>query len=334
VGTEVEIAEIDLRYERCRLRHGPSERALLRSVAEEGVREPLLGITRNGRQILLDGFKRLRCAKKLGIEMLPFRSLADDEPQAIVALMRRSNAAQLSMIEQACLIDELCKAHGLSVREIAQRLERSSAWVSVRRGVLDEMPAASREKVMRGDFPLYAYMYHVRQFMRINKAPPAEVDAFVVATSGKGLSVRDIELLAGAYFRGGDATRGEITGGNISWCLETLRRTEERAAGCTEKEKGTLVDLEIAGRKMKRLVQSAANPQLKTPAFFAQAQILCDGILRVVERFTTEIRGLYDRSRPSSSHCSPSRQGHGSAPDRAAPGDQPQHGEEHHRAPG
>ena len=330
MSTDVEISEIDLRYERCRLRHGPSERLLLRSIADEGLREPLLGIETLGRRVLLDGFKRVRCAKKLGITIAPFESLADDEPGAIVTLMRRANRTHLSTIEQACLIDELHRAHGLSVREIAVRLERSMAWVSVRRGVFEEMPTEVREKVMRGDFPLYSYMYHVRQFMRINKASAEDVTGFVQATAGKGLSVRDIQTLAGAYFRGGTDVRREMAEGKIDSCLETLRQTSEKAKTCSESENRVLNDLEITGRKMKRLIHAASDPQLRSPGFFAQAQLLCDGILRVTQRFTAEIRGLYDRCRPSPGDCDASRAGDGRQATGAPTGDQPQHGQTNH----
>jgi hypothetical protein len=316
----VEISSIDLRYERCRLRHAGSERRLLAQIADGGIREPLLGMAKDGRHVLLDGFKRWRCAKRLGIPSVPFRSLGADEAMAIIVLMRRANTFSLTIVEQACLIDELRKGHGLTVSEIAKRLERSPAWVSVRCGVLGDMPPAIREQVMRGDFPIYSYMYHVRQFMRINKAEPAEAAAFVEATGGKGLSQREIGILAGAYFKGGDDVRAEIAQGNLGFCLEALRRTDVAVSGCTAEEDRVIADLDLVGRRMRRLEYVIRNGNLTTAGFFAQAHLLSGGILRLATTFTERIRGLYDRSGPAPSHRQAEGAGHGDTSDCAAPG--------------
>ena len=61
----VEINSFDLRYENYRLRNAGSEQALLCSISDYGLREPLEGVDAAGRRILLNGFKRYRCAKKL-----------------------------------------------------------------------------------------------------------------------------------------------------------------------------------------------------------------------------------------------------------------------------
>ena len=61
----VEVSSFDLRYESYRLRHEGCEKALLCSITEYGIRDPLEGVDTKGRRILLNGFKRLRCARKL-----------------------------------------------------------------------------------------------------------------------------------------------------------------------------------------------------------------------------------------------------------------------------
>ena len=64
---QVEISSLDLRYENCRLKAAGSEKTLLVSILQNGIRDPLQGVDRDGNRILLDGFKRRRCAGKLGI---------------------------------------------------------------------------------------------------------------------------------------------------------------------------------------------------------------------------------------------------------------------------
>ena len=101
------------------------------SILEHGIREPLQGVDSREVRILLNGFKRYRCARKLGIEVVPYESLGDDEAFGIIQLIRIANARSLGMLEQARLIDELRSAHKMAVAEIATLLERSPSWVSI-----------------------------------------------------------------------------------------------------------------------------------------------------------------------------------------------------------
>ena len=78
----------------------------------------------------------------------------------------------------------------------------------------DELGGAARSS-SRASFRSTPYMYTVRPFMRMNGVAKSEVEDFVVAVSGKKLSVREIEQLAHGYFRGPESFREEIRRGNI-----------------------------------------------------------------------------------------------------------------------
>jgi hypothetical protein len=304
----IEIGQIDLQYEGHRMRHALTEKRLLKAIIHEGVREPLLGTMRGESCILVDGFKRLRCAKKLGIMHVAVSLIGSGEADAIFILMQRSNAQSLTILEQAKLVGELKTTHGLSAGEIARRLERSVAWVSVRSGLLTEMRPLVVDKIMRGDFPAYVYMYTLRSFMRINKIQPNEIEEFVIATSGQGLSTRDLGVLADGYFRGGTEIRSEIKKGNIGWCLKSLRPCDEaNSSSLSVIESKLIQDLDIVARKMNRLIVTTANETLTSSGFFAQAHLICDGVLRLTPSFILKIRGLYDRCRPAPQHCGSSK---------------------------
>ena len=62
---QVEICSFDLRYEGCRMRAAGAEKALMLSILDKGIRDPLCGIDTKQCRILLDCFKRYRCANKL-----------------------------------------------------------------------------------------------------------------------------------------------------------------------------------------------------------------------------------------------------------------------------
>jgi hypothetical protein len=62
---EVELTTLDGRYESYRLRQHAQEARLLVSIAERGIAEPLEGVDEGERHVLLNGFKRWRCARTL-----------------------------------------------------------------------------------------------------------------------------------------------------------------------------------------------------------------------------------------------------------------------------
>ena len=303
---QVEISSFDLRYEHCRLRSKVTEKALLSSMLDQGIRDPLLGVeTEGGCRILLDGFKRYRCAKKLSIGIVPYHCLGNDEVFGIVELIRISNAKSLSILEQARLIDELKTNHRMSASEIARLLEKSKAWVSVRAGITNEMSKCVAENIFGGKFPVYSFMYTLRQFMRINSVKKEEIDDFVKSVSGKGLSIRDIETLANGYFKGGEDIRQQIRNGNIRWGLSRLKDTSV-TKDCTQVEQRMLKDLEIVQKYMRRVINKSKDNRYKTGSFYAQVNVLTGGILRQMNIFSRSIKEFHDKSGQTSSDLSSS----------------------------
>ena len=292
---EVELSLLDGRYESYRMRQRGAETRLLASIAERGILEPLEGVDLGGSHALLNGFKRWRCARRLGLATAPYVSLGEDAAMGIVALLRASTDRALSLLEQAGFVDELKRQQRMSVGEIAETLSRSKAWVSLRLGLLAEMPPLVRQRLFAGAFSAYAYMYSVRPFMRINGVGREEVEQFVTALSGKALSVREIEHLAQGYFRGPVALREQIGEGNVALPLEHMKQAAEIADGCSPFEQAMLKDIELAQKYMQRVMGKSQDPRLKTPPFHAQAQLLLSGLLSRATAFFQSVRQLHDR---------------------------------------
>jgi hypothetical protein len=296
MSESVERSTLDLRYEGHRLRDDGREARLLASIAERGIEEPLEGVDTTAGRMLLNGFKRHRCAVKLGIEVVPYVSLGQDEATAIMNLMRTSTAKGLAIIEQARFVVDLLSIHGLSVAEVARTLGRSKAWVSMRRGLLEEMSDTIQEILFRGAFPVYSYMYTLRPFMRMNSVTPQQIDTFVKSLAGKNLSVRDIELLAQAYFRGPPQLREAITGGQLDWTLQQINSVPEDHEGTSDFERVLLKDLLTLRRCMGRVMTKCVDRRLASRAFFAEANLLAAGLLSILTPFHERMRDFHDRS--------------------------------------
>lgn len=331
MAREVEISTLDLRYESYRMRNSAQEKRLLTSLSERGIDEPLEGIDVASGPILLNGFKRLRCARKLHIEVVPYVSLGQDEVFGILVLLRISVNKSLSILEQARFIEDLKEIHGMNAAGIAQDLGRSKSWVSMRVGLMREMSEEVREKLFSGAFPVYSYMYTLRRFMRMNSVPKADVEKFVKAVSGKQLSVRNIEKLAHGFFLGPESIREEILNGNLTVPLQQLNQVPDDPNGCSEFERVQLRDLEIVQKYMQRVMVKSNSPKLRSRAFWAQANLLIAGLLSRAPGFIQTMREFYDRSGKTQGDLPSSPRGTRSGGDLASDERQPQHGERNHR---
>ena len=296
MSENVELSSLNLRYEDHRQRDDAREARLLASLAERGIEEPLEGVDTAEARFLLNGFKRYRSAKKLGIASVPYVSLGPEEATGILSLMRGSTDKSLGILEQARFLVDLLTVHGLSLTEVAQTLSRSKAWVSMRRSLLEDMSPAVQQILFRGTFPVYCYLYTLRPFRRMNGVKPDEIDRFVQAVAGQRLSVREIELLAQAYFRGPASLREAIEAGKLSWSLDQMKRVPEDREGCNEFERVLLGDLQILQKYLQRVLVKFLDPRLKSRAFHAQANLLTGALLSKFDPFYERLKAFHDRS--------------------------------------
>jgi hypothetical protein len=296
VSEMVELSSLDLRYEGYRLRDDAQEARLLASIRRRGIERPLAGVTTDGVHILLNGFKRHRVAKKLSIDYVPFDSLAEEEAAGILNLMRGPTEMALDILEEARFLAELLSVHGMSVTDVAEALSRSPGWVSMRRGLLEEMSPAIQAILFRGAFPVYAYLYTLRPFMRMNSVGREPVERFMKAVAGKRLSLRDIELLAHAYFLGPASLREAIDGGRWNWSLEQMKSVPADPQGSNSFEQRLLRDLEGLHKSIQRVMVKCQSKRLTSRAFYAEANLLSGSLLCLLGLFSERMKEFYDRS--------------------------------------
>lgn len=292
----VELNTLDLRYQDHRLRDDDREARIMASIAGCGIEEPLEGVDTPDGHLLLNGFKRLRCAKKLHIYSVPYVSLGDDEATGILKLMQVSRDKGLGILEQAKFVVDLLTIHGMNAADVAEALSRSKGWVSMRRSLLDELSQEIQTILFQGKFPVYSYMYTLRQFRRMNGVGDEEINHFIKAVAGKRLSVRDIELLAQAYFRGPESLQQAIDAGKVDWSLQYMKNVPDDLEGCNEFERVLLKDLQAVQKLMQRITAKCQNTRLENRSFYAQANLLTGSLLIKLEPFTESMREFHDRS--------------------------------------
>jgi ParB/RepB/Spo0J family partition protein len=302
--TEIEIKLVDRKYESFRLKDKGREEYLISSIREKGVQEPLIcARDAKGNHILLDGFKRLRGCCRLNITSVPVVTTGTDEPDSILRLIHQSNSRTLNILEQAVFVNELSRRFKLKAGEIAGRLERSPAWVSVRLGIFEGMSGPIRQEVFSGRFPVRAYMYTLRQFTRVNRIKPQEAERFVQAVSGKGLSLRQIETLAYGYFRGGPTVKKQIEQGDLYWTVKSLEQGEQPSGSAdprlTADESRLLRDMELVRKYMQRLTAGFNRDWDMSARFVKTARPHVDGILSAWGSFEKCLRRFHDCGQPA-----------------------------------
>jgi len=330
----IERSSLDLRYEGHRLRNDAAEARLLASIAERGIEEPLGGVDTPQGPLLLDGFRRNRCAAKLRIECVPYVSWGEGEAQGIASLLSARRQRTLSILEQARFVDELLSTHSMTIADVAELLSRSKAWVSTRRNLLARMSSAIQDILFRGAFPVYSYMVTLRPFMRMNGVGQTEIERFVQAVAGTKLSVREIELLAHGYFRGTTSLREAIDQGNWKWTLQQMQEVAQDPDSLSNFERGLLRELERLLQAMHKVMTRCESPRLQARDFFAQANLLLAGLLGRRDSFFEKMEEFYDRTGHAQCDLSATSSGNVAAGDQPLPERQPQCGAEDRQAAG
>src|SRR3990170_4380224 len=112
----VELHQLDLRYEKLRTHKPEAERKLVGSLAEIGQQVPVVVVHGEGpeRFVLVDGYKRVRALRRLGQDLVGATCWDLSEAEALVLdrLMRTGEGA--TALEQGWLLHELTVRFELS----------------------------------------------------------------------------------------------------------------------------------------------------------------------------------------------------------------------------
>jgi hypothetical protein len=125
---------------------------------------------------------------------------------------------------------------------------------------------------------------------------PQQIDRFVTAVAGKGLSVREIELLADGYFRGPASLRQAIEAGKLGWSLDRMNQVPQDQEGCNEFERVLLNDLAMLQKCMQRVLTKLIDPRLTSRTFYAEANLLAGALLSRWPVFQERMKEFHDRS--------------------------------------
>ncbi|GIV99377.1 ParB/RepB/Spo0J family partition protein [Roseiflexus sp.] len=175
---------------------------LAASIRDHGIIQPLIVAERdNGRYELIAGERRLRAARRAGLERVPVIVRESTHQQALeIALIENIQRADLNALEEARAYQTLKNEFGLSDEAIAQRVGRSREAVANTRRLLGLAPVA-QQALLAGRISAG----HGRALLKL--ADDAVQEATVAAIIDYDLNVREVERLTDHARTTGDIHR-------------------------------------------------------------------------------------------------------------------------------
>jgi len=272
---DLELHQLDLLYEGLRRRDPRRERQLRASLDEHGQVNPVVVLPRDGRFVLVDGYKRQRALRSLGRDVVWAVGWDLEEAEALLleGLMRGSRAE--SPLEQGWLLSELKLRFNMSLGELGRRFDRTAAWVSRRLALVRELPGWVQDQVRAGRLGPDLAMKVLVPLSR-GKAPDARRFTEVILRAR--LSTREAQAVYQGWKRGDASIRERILA-DPALFLRCQSVKPIRAGGLRADLEGLR---DIARRALGRLEQG--EPSAVSPGCLHQAQSACEALFVHVEK--------------------------------------------------
>jgi ParB/RepB/Spo0J family partition protein len=200
---ELELHQLDRRYEGLRRREPRREARLLASLSEHGQQIPIIVV---GEHVVVDGFKRLRALSKLAQDTAIVVAWSIDEREALL-LGRAMRTAEEDALEQGWLLCELRDRFSMTPGELAQRFDKSESWVSRRLALVVDLPREVQDLVRSGALGAHAAMKYFVPLARANKDACIHLAGEL---SRHRLSTRQIGAIYAAWMAGDEAERAAL----------------------------------------------------------------------------------------------------------------------------
>jgi len=186
----VPLGQLGERYRRYRLVDVHAEQAMAQSLARWGQLAPVAACVRGEQWEVVDGFKRLAAARRLGWPTLLVGRLECGNERTVKAAVYGLNCVgrHLQELEEAWLVQALVREDGLSQVDVAELLGRHKSWVCRRLALLEKLSVAVRADLEVGlVVPSLA-----RQLVRLPVGNQAEV---LAAARREALTAGEVQRL-------------------------------------------------------------------------------------------------------------------------------------------
>lgn len=287
---ELELHQLELRYEGIRKRAPLAERRLVGSLVEIGQQLPVIVLSEAARFILIDGYKRVRALKRLAHDTVRATAWQMSEVEALL-LERRLRCASEDAFDQAWLLAELRTRFALSLEELARRFERDKSWVSRRLALIQVLPVTIQDSVRAGTLAAHAAMKYLVPLARANAAAAMQLAEAI--TTLKPTSREVGALYAG--WQSGTARTRELILATPQLYLQAQATQEPAAPSATQRWLNDLGTLGGIARRARRPLEQGLLQQLLP----VERTEVCEAVART----KTEVESLFTRFDREAGHA-------------------------------
>ncbi len=253
----IEIVHLNLRYSHIRVQDPRAVIRMADSIERYGQIMPILVVTADApHYTLIDGYLRVAAAKRCGKDTLLSHIWHGSEKDAICHVLVKSDERKWDIFEQAGLIQELQRRHGLSQRQIAHLLGKNPSWVSRRLSILASLPDNVAKSVQRGNLSSWAATRVLTPMARANTEHAARLAENLIKHP---LSTRQLFIFFKHYQRSNRKVRENMVNNPQLFVKaeetgKDLRKSRLLKAGPEGKFHE---DLRIIGHMVERLMSTA-----------------------------------------------------------------------------
>jgi ParB-like chromosome segregation protein Spo0J len=184
----VEVGSLGERLSSLRLCEAGALEAVRRSLAQHGQLSALTLFVAGERLEIVDGFKRVRAARELGLCTLLGRVDEMDCVEAKLRLCALQERRGLTELEEGWLVRSLYREDGLKLAEIARVMRRHKSWVWRRLMLVEALEPTLQADVRLG-------LFAPRAAVAVSRLPRGNQQAASAVVMRRGLTVRQTESL-------------------------------------------------------------------------------------------------------------------------------------------
>ncbi|MBI4618467.1 MAG: ParB N-terminal domain-containing protein [Planctomycetes bacterium] len=293
MALELELQQLDLRYESLRVRSAARLKKLVASIAEVGQRTPIAVVSSDEdrtRDVVIDGFVRVRAMRRLRRDTIG--AIRWDLTELEALLLQRSLRASRgeTSLEQAWLLGELRRRFDLSEEELARHFDRGQSWVSRRLALVRVLPDSVQESIREGRIASHAA---TKYLVPLARASRDDCESMARAIAEHSLSSRDAGLLYAGWRDGDLATRERLLADPLLF-LRVRRALDEEAKDAVSPREGLLKDATVISATARRARQRLSGGVLQV-----LTALDYEGLFAALHLAETEIRRLVEVLRES-----------------------------------
>ena len=265
---QLEFHQIVMKYERLRIRTVAMDSRLMASLSQQGQHNPVLVVAQQSEQrryVLIDGYRRVEALKRMGRDTVEALELSVSESAALILWHGQRSDPRRSALTDGWLIRELLEVHGITQRDLCERLQRNDSWVSRRLSLVKQLPQTVQEQVRRGQISEWAAM---KVFVPLARAKTSDCEKLAQALLGQRVSTRQMQRIYAGYKKSDKERRERIVSHPMLYlkASEEAERSNTEAKRASDEQGALLQDVEIlaavSSRARRRVREMSVSQSL------------------------------------------------------------------------